>query len=375
MFTDGLEDMELQYPWALLLLLLIPIAIYLGRKYKRGTGFSAVSFVDRSLEPTAMKKHGIAFLGVVFITCSVLAVANIQYSSFWQKTYLESKWIMIVQDLSGSMNRPGGEGGHLTLGDVALEGARAFVDMRQKDDLVGLLGFSSYAKMICPPTFDKDILKAKLDLLSRESDSIVFRELTVGGATNASYAAWLALCTFFMLLPEENQLTFEQLRDLRYSLVGKTLRRVDVPEKLRRIKFGHGMAIVLFTDGRIEANKGDEDVRKGLPNFVNVIELIKQLGVKIYLIVVGGEVNPEVEAAVQGPEQDSRIGRIFYMPRTFSVEKIKEVYTNIHNMEKNRLLVKISKKKKETRWAFGCIAMGFLIVFCSLRVTPWFREV
>ena len=365
--------MEFEYPWALLLLLCIPIVVYVGRKYKIGTGFSAVSFVDRSLQPGAIKRHGTAFLGIMFVTCSILAVANIRYSSFWHKTYLESKWIMIVQDLSGSMNRPGGEGGHLTLGDVALEGAGAFVDMRQKDDLIGLIGFSSYAKMICPPTFDKDILKAKLDLLSRESDSIVFRELTVGGATNASYAAWLALCTFFMLLPEDNQLSFEQLRDLRYSLVGKTLRRVEVPEKLKRIRFGHGMAIVLFTDGRIDANKGDEDVRKGLPNFVNVVKLVKELGVKIYLIVVGGEVNPEVETAVQGTDKDSRVGRIFYMPRTFSVEKIKEVYTNIHQMEKNRLLVKIAKKKKEMRWAFGYIAMGFLVAFCFLRVTPWFR--
>ncbi len=366
--------MAFQYPWALLLLLFVPIALYVKQKHKTGTGFSAVSFVNRNLQPGAIKKYGTGFLGIMFITCAILAVANIQYSSIWHKTYLESKWIMIVQDLSGSMNRPGGEGGHLTLGDVALEGARAFVDMRHKDDLIGLIGFSSYAKMICPPTFDKDILKAKLDLLSRESDSIVFRELTVGGATNASYAAWLALCTFFMLLPEESQLSFDELRDFRFSLVGKTLKRVEVPEKLKRIQFGHGMAVVLFTDGRIEANKGDEDARKGLPNFVNVIELIKKLGVKIYLIVVGGEVNPEVEAAVQNTKKESRVGRIFYMPRTFSVEKIKEVYGNINDMEKNRLLVKISKKKREMRWVFGCIATGFLVAFCFLRLTPWFRK-
>ena len=56
--------------------------------------------------------------------------------------------------------------------------------------------------------------------------------------------------------------------------------------------------LVLFTDGRIEANKTDEDVQKGLPNFVNVIGLIGKLGVKIYLIVVGDDVNPEVKAAM-----------------------------------------------------------------------------
>jgi Ca-activated chloride channel family protein len=116
-------------------------------------------------------------------------------------------------------------------------------------------------------------------------------------------------------------------------------------------------------------------VTKGLPNFVNVIKFIKQLGVKIYLIVVGGEVNYEVEAAVQEPVGKDHVGRIFYMPRTFSLEKIKEVYSNINELEKNRLLVRIFKKKKETRWLFGSIAMGFLIAFCFLRVTPWFRQI
>jgi Ca-activated chloride channel family protein len=358
----------------LLFLSLVPATLYLRRKYCLGTGFSAVSFIAKNLEPSAVKRHGIAFLGVMFMIFSILALANICYSSYWQRTYLESKWIMIVQDLSGSMNRPGGEGGRLTLGDVALEGARAFINMRQKDDLIGLVGFSSYAKMICPPTFDKEILDAKLHLLGRESDSIVFRELTVGGATNASYAAWLALCTFFMLLPEETHLSFEELKDFRYSLVGTTLKKVPIPEKLRKSRFGHGMAIVLFTDGRIDANKSDEDVRKGLPNFVNVVKLIKELVVKIYLIVVGGEVNPEVEAAVQGSEQGDRVGRIFYMPHTFSVDKIKDVYSTIHEMERNRLLVKISKKEKETRWILGTIAMGFLIAFCFLRAAPPFRR-
>lgn len=370
-----MTDIELQHPWALALLVLIPIVIYLRRRGVRGIGFSAVSFISKDLEPSFTKKHVIDFLGAMFMTFSILALTNIQYSSLWQKTYLESKWIMIVQDLSGSMNRPSGEGGRSTLGDVALVGARTFIDMRQKDDLMGLIAFSSYAKIISPPTFDKEILKEKLRLLSRESDSIVFREFTVGGATNASYAAWLALCTFFMLLPEESQLSYEELKDFRYSLLGRTLKRVDVPKKLEEIRFGHGMAIVLFTDGRIKANKSDEDVRKGLPNFVNVVKLIRKLGVRLYLIVVGGDVNPEVKAAIKGTEVSRNVGRIFYMPRVFDVEKIKEVYGNINDMEKNRLLVKIFKKKKETRWLFTCIALCFLVAYCFLRMTPWFRRI
>jgi hypothetical protein len=304
----------------------------------------------------------------------VFSIANIQYASYWEKTYLESKWIMIVQDLSGSMGRPAGGATRMTLGDVALEGAERFVEMRDEDDLIGVVAFSSFARLISPPTFDKDILKKKLFLMSRKSDSIVHRELVLGGATNASYAAWLALSVFFVLLPEEAQLSIDEIDRLRHSLLGQTLRRVEIPERLRRINFGHGMAIVLFTDGRIEANKSDEDVRKGLPNFVNVVHLIQQLGVRLYLIVVGGDVNPEVKMAIETSNGSGPVGQIFYMPRTFQGEKIEEVYKKIDEMEKNRLLTRIQKKKRETRWAFSWIAWGLLAAYCFVRLTPRFRR-
>jgi len=65
------------------------------------------------------------------------------------------------------MGRPGDERGRMTLGDVALEGAHAFIDMRNKDDLIGIIAFSNFAQLIAPPSFDKDILTKKLELLSR----------------------------------------------------------------------------------------------------------------------------------------------------------------------------------------------------------------
>jgi Ca-activated chloride channel homolog len=252
--------------------------------------------------------------------------------------------------------------------------AESFIAMRHEDDLIGLIAFSSYASLVTPPTFDKEILKKKLFLMSRESDSIVHRELAVGGATNASYAAWLALSVFFVLLPEENQLSIEEIDRLHHSLLGRTLRRVEVPEKLRRIRFGHGMAIVLFTDGRIEANKSDEDVRKGLPNFVNVVKLIDQLGVKLYLIVVGGDVNPEVKMAMESGNGRGPAGQVFYMPRTFQREKIEAVYEKINDMEKNRLLTRMQKKKRETRWIFSWVAWGLLGAYCFVPLTRWFRR-
>jgi len=44
-------------------------------------------------------------------------------------------------------------------------------------------------------------------------------------------------------------------------------------------------------------------------------------------------------------------------------------------MEKNRLLVRIYKKKKETRWLFSWLAAGFLMAGWGLQSTPWFRRI
>jgi len=367
--------MSIQYPWALLLLAMIPAVLIARRKYAARTGFSWVSTLGQNLQPGPIKAYGADLLAAAAMVLIVLAVANVQYSSYWQKTYLESKWIMLVQDLSGSMGRPSDETGSVTLGDVALQGASSFIDMRNNDDLIGIIAFSNVAQLIAPPSFDKEILKKKLELLSRKNDSTVFRDLTVGGETNASYAAWLAVCVFFMLLPEESQPSYEQINDLRYSLMGRSDTAIPIPATLKNINFDRGMAIVLFTDGRIEANKSSEDIEKGLLNFVNVIDLVKQLGIKLYLVVVGGDVTSEVRQALEGPSGDSSAGHLFYMPRSLDKTQITAVYNKINSMEKNRLLVKLEKRKKDTRGRLALTAAVILAAYCLLQILPSTRKI
>lgn len=367
--------MSIQYPWALLLLALLPAVFIARRKYAARTAYSWVAALGRDLQPGPFKTYGADLLAGAAMVLIVLAIANVQYSSYWQKTYLESRWIMLVQDLSGSMGRPVDETGSATLGDVALEGAKAFVDMRRQDDLIGVIAFSNLAQLIAPPSFDKEILRKKLELLNRKNDSFVFRELTVGGETNASYAAWLAVCVFFMFLPEESQPTYEQINDLRSSLTGRSMTSLEIPDRLKTIDFGQGMAIVLFTDGRIEANKSTEDVDKGLLNFVNVIELVKKLGIKLYLIVVGGDVTGEVRQALEGPAGEPSAGHIFYMPRTLDRNTITAVYNKVNDMEKNRLLVKLEKRKKDTRRPLALAAAAILAAYCFVHILPSIRKI
>jgi Ca-activated chloride channel homolog len=367
--------MSIQYPWALLLLALIPAVLLITRKHAARTGFAFVSALGPGLQPGVLRTYGADLVAGAVMVLVVLALANVQYSSYWQQTYLESRWIMLVQDLSGSMGRPSDETGAKTLGDVALEGASAFIDMRAKNDLVGIIAFSDIAQLIAPPSFDKDILKRKLELLNRKNDSTVFRDLTVGGETNASSAAWLAVCVFFMLLPEEHQPSYEQINDLRYALMGESHSTITVPDRLREIDFGRGMAMVIFTDGRIEANKSSEDVDKGLLNFVNVIGLVRQLGIKLYLVVVGGDVTGEVRQALEGGAGQSSAGHIFYMPRTMDKKEITAVYNRINDLEKNRHLMKLEKRKKDTRGPLALAAAALLAAYWCLQIIPSTRRI
>jgi len=344
--------MDIQYPWALLLVLLIPLLL-VTRKLIVRTGFSQVEALGRDLQPGLLKTYGPDLLAGIAMLLMVLAVANLRYSSYWQKSYPESKWIMLVQDLSGSMGRSSNDTGNLTLGDVALEGASSFIDMRKNDDLIGIIAFSNIAQLIAPPSFDRSILKSRLELLRRKNDSSLFRDLTVGGETNASYATWLAVCVFFMFLPEESQPSYEQINDLRYSLMGRSNTPISIPAKLKNIP----------------------DIDKGLLNFVNVIGLVRKLGVKLYIVVVGGDVSNEVRQALEEPSGDSSAGRIFYMPRLLDQSQITAVYDNINRMEKNRLLVKLEKRKKNTRGPLALAAAGMLAAYCLLRVLPATRKI
>ena len=367
--------MSIQYPWALLLLAIIPAVLVGSRKRAVRTGFSWVATLDRDVRPGLAKAYGADLLAAAAMTLIVLAIANVQYSSYWQKTYPETRWIMLVQDLSGSMGRSGEEGASQTLGDVALDGASSFIDMRKKDDLIGIIAFSDVAQLVAPPSFDREILKRKLELLRRKNDSPLFRNLVLGGETNASYATWLAVCVFFMFLPEETQPSYEQINDMRYSLMGRGGTALHIPAQLKDIDFGRGMAIVLFTDGRIESSQDIGDVESGLLNFINVINLVRRLGIRLYLVVVGGEVANDVRQALEQPAAGSPAGHVFSMPRSLDRARIASVYNNINTMEKNRLLVKLEKRKKDTRRPLALAAAVMLAACCLARILPATRRI
>ena len=135
------------------------------------------------------------------------------------------------------------------------------------------------------------------------------------------------------------------------------------------------MAIVLFTDGRIEANKSEDDAKKGLLNFVNVVELVKQLGIKLYLIVVGGDVTSDIRLALEGPAGESAAGHIFYMPQTFDRQKITEVYNKSMPWKKTVCWKKLSSAKKIPAGFWARPPSARSCIYCFLQINPYFRKI
>jgi hypothetical protein len=356
-----MEATGFEYPWLFPLALILPLAVFFRRR--QATEFSAVEIIGDAISPSRFRRWIPDLLAALFLFLAPLAAANFRYSAELRETVREARWIMIVQDLSGSMNRPADPGGE-TLGDLALEGARTFIQRRDPADLIGLVAFSSHARLVAPPTLDRSVLADRLALLDRRSDSAVFRELSAGGATNVAHAAWLALSGFLMMLPPDRRPAPEALESLRAAFSGRIGDRIAAPSELDAEVFSQGMALVIFTDGRIEAGSRD-----GGPNFANVARWLREMGVGLYLIVVGETVDPAVREAVAGSISKAEAGttgtspsgRIFFMPGRFDAERIRTVYAEIDRLEKNRLRVSIRQVPRETRGPLA-VAAGLALL-------------
>lgn len=367
-----MEGTGFEYPWLVPLALILPLVALLRRR--RAAGFSVVEIIGDAISPSRFRRWTPDLLAALFLFLAPLAAANFRYSAELRETVREARWIMIVQDLSGSMNRPAGPGGE-TLGDLALEGARTFIQRRDPSDLIGLVAFSSHARLVAPPTLDRSVLADRLALLDRRSDSAVFRELTAGGATNVAHAAWVGLSGFLMMMPPDRRPTPDALESLRAAFSGGTGDRIAASVELDAEVFSQGMALVIFTDGRIEAGSRD-----GGPNFANVARWLREMGVGLYLIVVGETIDPAVRTAVAGAIPGAEAsgttppGRIFFMPGRFDAERIRTVYAEIDRLEKNRLRVSIRRVPRETRGplavAAGLALLGYGICW---MVPGWGR--
>ncbi len=169
-------------------------------------------------------------------------------------------------------------------------------------------------------------------------------------------------------------MTTGEIDGLRQFLLGEPGTLLDIPLKLRRTGLGTGMAVILFTDGRIEPRLRAHVRRGQLPNLVNIITLMKALDMRFYIIAIGGQVDDAVVNAMTPVAGQPSIGRIFPLAKGFDPEQIQQVYREIDTLEANRNLIRATVRPRWTRPWFVATALGLILIGMGLRTLPDYRK-
>lgn len=312
----------------LLLLLLLPMIAWYVFKEKNSHAdlqFSSLrAFRGIKHAGRVWMRHVLFGLKVLAIIFLVTALARPQSSNSWQTYTSEGIDIMLALDISGSMLARDFTPDRL---EAAKEVATKFI-LERPQDKIGLVVFSGESFTQCPLTTDQAVL---VNLL-REVKSGMIEDGTAIGL----------------------------------GLANAVNRLKDSP--------GKSKVVILLTDG--VNNRGSVAP-------ATAAELAKAFGIRVYTIGVGtyGEApypvptpfgvqlqNMPVEIDEEVLEQIATLtgGKYF---RATDNDKLKQIYSEIDQLEKSKIEVKHFSKKNEQYFIFALIGMCLLIAEALLRYT------
>jgi len=170
------------YPLVLLLLLLLPLVAWwmLRRGRERSVAYSSLDLLlGAGLGASAWKRYGKLALRLMVLCMLVFALARPQTGRSKHTEYAEAVDIMLVLDISGSMQAQDFEPKNRLF--VAKEVIKEFIAKR-KTDRLGLVIFAADAVTQCPLTLD-------YGLLTKLVDSVDFGMLDDGTAIGMGLAS------------------------------------------------------------------------------------------------------------------------------------------------------------------------------------------
>ncbi len=225
--------------WALLILIpLVIIIAWVRWKWRSGSRYRyALTQTLKDRGATTRHPYQAILFGMRFIALMLLAVliAKPQWVNSHSKITVEGIDIILVLDVSASMEAPHDDHDERSRLSVAKEEAIRFIEKRQ-NDAIGLVLFGNDALSRCPLTVDKQIIKD------------IILETQIG-----------------LLNPN-----------------GTVLSRAMVTAA-NRLRHSHAKSkiMILLTDGEPMGDDVAPDV---------AIAIARELGIKIYTIGIGGEV-------------------------------------------------------------------------------------
>ncbi len=325
-------NVEFMHPHALwLLLLLIPlIAWYVMRRHKEPAlqmssirAFAGVSGGWRS-----WMRHALFAMRCAAIACLIVVIARPQTHDSWNKTNVEGTDIVLVMDISGSMQAA--DLGRQNRLEVAKKVASQFVNGRQNDNM-GLVLFAGESFSAVPLTSDRAMLANY-----------------IGGVKTGLISA-------------------------DGTAIGD-----GIASAINRIKDGQAVSksIILITDGTNNA---------GVVAPETAAEIAKDLGVKIYTIGVGAA---QAEQAVAYKDENGNVLGMFmtspvdaqslgqiarmtggkYFEAT-SASALSDVFAEIDALEKTEFDVRNFSHTEDDYMLWAWLAFGFFTLQLLLKLT------
>lgn len=333
-----IPSLEFGNPWALFLILIIPMLAYLKGK-KGGTAaflYSSVNLILPWHEKTR-NTAGFIFNNLRWLTLGLAIIGLSQPRLSESETTLSASGIDIVValDMSGSMEAMDFRlrGADVSRFDMAKEVLKQFIQKRPSDR-IGLVAFGGRPYLVSPLTLDHDFLFQNLDRL--ELGTVKEQNTAIGSAIMAALA---------------------RLKD------------VQAKSKI----------IILMTDGQNNAGKV-------MP--LTAAEAAKALNVKIYTIGVGKRGDSYVlrrdffGRVVKVPQpvdiDEDTLKKIADLTggkyyRADDTERFRQIYNEIDKLEKTEVVVKKYVKHHELFKIFTLAAMYCLLAEIVLSQTIFKR--
>ncbi len=343
-------NLELQYPWFLALLALLPVYAFLRGRIGK---LSALRFpsadIARASGAAARAAAGrlLAFLRILVVALCIVALAGPRFANDHTETQASGVDIMLVLDLSWSMMAldMGPPDERISRFSIASQVLEDFIRKRPSDRL-GLIVFSAVPYLASPLTLNHDWLVENLHRLHVG----IIRDLgtAIGDATAAG------------------------------------------AKRLKGIRDSKSRIIILLTDG--DNNKGEIDP-------VPAAQLAAALGVKVYTIGIGiekpcilpvfdpstgkldldanGNTKPGI---VLQPANYTVLGKMaalsngkFY--RATNGRELQRIYNEIDQLEKTEIkLRRFTTYRPLFQWpllaAFGLLALELILSNTRLRRVP-----
>jgi Ca-activated chloride channel homolog len=350
--------MRLESPWALLILLLIPVMAWWNLYRRPGAAFRFSSLKHVFAAGTSLRVrliHLPLVLRCLALALLALALARPQQGMERVRDFSRGIAIEMVVDRSGSMGAGMEyEGKELNRLDVVKRVFREFVYGNGEDlegrpnDLIGMISFARYADTACPLTLGHGALRHFLDNIH-----LVQRREEDGTAIGDAIA----------------------LAAARLKTAEQTLRQQhESGQEDYEIK---SKIIILLTDGQNNTGKR---------NPVEAASIVKEWGITIYTIGIGGGRSGVSIQGLLGPmmlpggmELDERTlkglaqmtgGRYF---RANNAEALREVYEVIGKLETSEIESERYMDYREWFTPFALAALALLALEVMLANTVFRR--